>query len=152
MNYKIKNVSPNKNNIVIGTKTLKYNDTTTVGDLESIQALIDLNYIEVINPSTKTNFSEVIEVPIQPSEFIDNNLKSHLLESFFNYYLVKNVSKEDLDRLKWFYKNIGFTNSISQLTLQLLDSIESAEELTEVLLNNIYPELFDKYEIKRKNI
>lgn len=152
MNYRIKNISPNKNNIVIGSKTLKYDDSTTVNDLEPIQTLIDLDYIEVINTNTKTHSSEVIEVPAIQPEFIDNNLKPYLLESFFNYYLVKEVSKEDLDRLKWFYKNVGFTNSISQSTLELLDSVENAEELTEVLLNNIYPELFDKYEIKRKNI
>lgn len=82
--------------------------------------------------------------------FIDEGKKYQLMEGFFNFYLDKSVSKENLDLLKWFYKNVGFTSKISDETLNLLDEVKEQEELVEVLLNNIYPELLTQYTNNKK--
>lgn len=151
MPYKIKNVSRTKNNIVIGSRTLKYNDSMNVNEIESLQKLIELNMIEVIYPINIKPSNGTVDVFKKSQKFIDNGIKIHLIESFFNYYLSKDISKSDLQLLKWFYKNIGFTSNISKETLDLLDEVQNQEELTEVLLNNIYPELFEQYTINEKN-
>lgn len=148
MLYEIKNKK--HNDITIGTKTLKYNDTMIVKDLEPLKKLIDLNYIEVIYPVDK-NIINITETRKLSQPFIEDEKKSKLIESFFNFYLNKDISSEDLNLLKWFYKNIGFTNVISQETLILLDGVQNQEELIEILLNNIYPELFDQYTLEEKD-
>lgn len=148
MLYEIKNKK--HNDITIGIKTLKYNDTMIVKDLEPLKKLIDLNYIEVIYPADK-NIINTTETQKLSQPFIEDEKKSKLIESFFNFYLNKDISKEDLNLLKWFYKNVGFTSVISQETLILLDGVQNQEELIEVLLNNIYPELLDKYIFKDKD-
>lgn len=154
MLYEIKNKK--HNDITIGIKTLKYNDVTIVQDLAPLQKLIDLNYIEIVNfiDTDKQNAScqnniQTLSTPIK--DFIDNEKKIKLTEGFFDFYLHKEISKENLDLLKWFYKKIGFTSGISQITLDLIDDINSQEELIEILLNNIYPELFDQYILQEKN-
>lgn len=159
MLYEIKN--KRQNDITIGTKTLKYNDVTIVDDLEPLQKLIDLNYIEVVN-SIHTNISNNTIQPIvnhnivkSPNSivenFINDKIKMQLSEIFFNFYLHNDISNDDLTLLKWFYKKIGFTHNISQKTLDLIDDVTHQEELIEILLNNIYPELFDQYTLEEKD-
>jgi len=144
MFYRIRNKKQNE--IAIGTRKLKYNETMTVDKLEPLQNLIDLDYIEVIYPNN-INITNTI---LDDKEFIeDNKKKDKLIECFFNYYLDKKISNEDLDLLKWFYKNIGFTSKISNETLNLLDSARNHEELTAVLLNHIYPELLAQHTNKK---
>ena len=78
-------------------------------------------------------------------DFIKENLKHDLVESCFNLYLHRDLSEKDLRLLKWFYKNIALTNKVKPMTLSLLDSVENYDDFIEVLLNNVYPELFELY-------
>lgn len=151
MFYIIKNISPNKNNIVIGKETLKPGNTMRINEIGSLQTLIDIDYIEIIYPKESKPSNGILEASeVKEKNFIEDEVKQKLIESFFNFYLVKDVSKEDLDILKWFYKNIGFTSNISKNSLDLLDTVNNQEELIEILLNVIYPELLDQH-TKRKN-
>jgi hypothetical protein len=151
MFYIIKNISPNKNDIAIGKDNLKPGCTMRINEIESLKTLIDVKYIEVIYPKESKPLDVIVKAPeVKEKDFIEDEVKQKLIESFFNFYLVKDVSKENLDILKWFYKNIGFTSNISKNSLDLLDAVNNQEELTEILLNVIYPELLDQYSKNKK--
>lgn len=178
MQYTIKNVSTN--NVVIGKISLKPNIEMKVENLEPLKKVIDMGYIavvDVINNNQKiyqnfvkknTSLSEETVVKAQEvitenitkqkvatetiqDVFVKNKLKKNLIEGFFNYYLTKEISNNDLETLKWFYKNIGFTRNIKQEVLELIDGVSNSEELTEVLLNHIYPELLEQYLSQRQS-
>jgi hypothetical protein len=153
--YIVKNISDN--NIVIGKGVLKPGKEMRTFNLEPFKKMIDSGFITIeeakedIYQAYLNNNQNTRQVQPEPNkvtvnnDFVRDNIKQNLVESFFNLYLNKDVSDKELKMLKWFYKNIGFTNKISRETLTLLDEIETGEELIEVLINNIYPELLDLY-------
>jgi hypothetical protein len=150
-----------------------------VENLENLKKVIDMGYIAVVDaldnnqaiyqkfinktlPTPEQTIIKAQEVIIENTipkfipeviqdTFIKDKLKQNIMEGFFSYYLTKDVSDNDLEMLKWFYKNIGFTSQISQEVLDLIDGASNSEELTEVLLNHVYPELLEQYLSKQHN-
>lgn len=140
---KLKNISNEKINV--NGKTLNPGDSVKVNDITPFKKSICIKHLEVIDDEMILNANEYNDIKEQDKEkFIDSNMKNELIESFFNYHLNK-TTKKDIEILKWFYKKIGFTKDINLEVLNLLDDVNNEEEFTEVLLNNIYPELLDLY-------
>ena len=160
MLYIIKNVS--ENNIVIGKGVLKPNKEMRTYNLKPFQKMIDSGYVELeivqenVYQKQLNNNQDTSQIEQNGNKtdiknnFIKENLKQNLIESFFNLYLTKDVSDKDLKLLKWFYKNINYTQGIKSHTLNLLDEVENGEELIEILINHIYPELLDLYFINEE--
>ena len=156
--FLIKNISNNK--IILDSKTLYPNDEYKTSDLKSLSKAIDLDYIEItkIKDHNDTIYENYLNknknrLKLVENKFINNDLKDKLVESFFNYHF-NEFNEESIRLIKWFYKQVGFTKDIENEILNLIDDVENYEELTEVLLNNIYPSLLDLYlinEFKEEN-
>jgi len=147
--YIIKNVS--KDNIVVGKISMRPDSEIQVNDIEPYVKMIKTGYLSVKdisnNSQNNKNLKFIKKQNDITNKFIDNTMKKNVMESFFNFYLSKDVSEKDLEILKWFYTNIGFTKDIKKSTLELLENAEHYEDLAVVLLNNIYPELLELYSI-----
>lgn len=145
---KIKNISDA--NIIINKKVLLPGDEMELpeDDIEKYKKLFDNKMIEKILPKIKR--IEQIELnEDQKQEY--NELKERLLPAFFSLYLHQNINEQQLEDLKWFYKNVGLTSTVDIITKSLIDDINNDEELIEVLLNHIYPELLKKHFERFKN-
>ena len=69
--------------------------------------------------------------------------KNEILQALFHFYLDKNISEQDLQYIKKFYSDIGPTRNMSDELKQELNNTTNYEELITVLLNSIYPTLFN---------
>lgn len=132
----IKNIS--NDNIVFGKKTLYPGEEIPVQNLTFFQTLINLKKIEVIKEINFENNKTKIN-----NNYINPNIKKNLIDSLFKLYLHQELSNDDLNVLKQFYKKMGFTRNIKPEILSLLDNVKNSEEFIEILLNNVYPELID---------
>ena len=68
--------------------------------------------------------------------------KDKVIEALFHMFIDRNVDDNDLRLIKTFYKHIGITKLITDEKLQLIEDAENYEELIAVLLNTVYPCLF----------
>lgn len=171
MLYIIKNIS--SDNIVVGRTVLQPGSETKTHDLEPFKKMVEKGYLkvkdvrdnneEIYNNYVKTTVSiSSIEQPTQEviipeinatklpvmeikDKFVNDSIRQNIMEGFFNFYISREVSEKDLKFLKWFYKNIGFTNKVKPITLDLLEDVDNYEDLAAVLLNNVYPELLEIY-------
>lgn len=149
MFYVIKNIS--SEDIPIGHGILKSGKSMITFNLQSINEWINNGCVTVqkFNESNNDNHNvnniDLTHTNQVESSFIKNYLYENLIESFFKFYFNQDMQSDDLQIIKWFYKNIGFTSKIKHETLKLIDDVQSKEELIEVLLNNVYPELLELY-------
>lgn len=132
-----------KNNIVIGNRTLKFNDEMLVDDItiDGIKGLINAGYIvveESINEPAIVRHSEVKikSVPIT---------KEELIEIMFKFHTCSELTQNELKKLMWFYKTIHPINNLDKSVKDDMDNINNHEELIEILINQIYPLLIDNY-------
>jgi hypothetical protein len=131
----IKNIS--NANIVIEGKVLVPNEILEVDkiDMKKYKKFFESNILK----------QEIENVVVDNKEFNFNDLKNEIISSLFKLYLNENLDSSNLELLKWFYKNVSITSNIDSKILNLIDDIESSEELIEVLLNHIYPSLLENH-------
>lgn len=103
---------------------------------------------EPIQESVQQKAVSILEVK---DKVLNQAIKENLMEAFFKFYIDKNVSDKDLKLIKWFYQNIGITSKVSTETLDLLENADHYEDLTAVLLNNVYPELLELYLVEKQH-
>ena len=102
-----------------------------------------------INEKIEEKFNELKETLLkQNKELIDKLIikesidKNEILNSLFHFYIDKELTKKDLDNVKYFFLNISELKNIAvAFKTEILNS-SSYEELITILLNNIYPLLF----------
>lgn len=140
----IRNIS--NSNIVINNKILDPGKSMTVTQeqLEDLQGLINDNKLKVEVPTVKrSEIKSTILDEDKSKEF--EELKERLIPAFFALHLNQGLTQQQLEDLKWFFKNVGPTSTLDFTIKSLLDDVESDEELLEVLLNHLYPELIKNY-------
>ncbi|MNB99265.1 hypothetical protein D3C75_465440 [compost metagenome] len=144
----LKNVSDS--NIVIEKQAVIPGDTIEIPSecVQKYQKLIDIGMIKqehnIVKRVDKTySLSEEKE-----KEY--NELKQRLTPAFFALHINQNLDEQQLEDLKWFYKNVGPTSSVDISIKMLIDDARDTEEFIEIVLNHLYPELiklyFDKLE------
>ena len=138
----VKNIS--NDNIIIFNKILVPNTTLKITEeqLDEIERLIEDNKLKVEVTTVKRSETPT-KVNINNKDFL--NLKERLIPAFFALHLNQELTKVQLEDLKWFFKNVGPTSSLDYYTKSLMDDVESDEELIEVLLNHLYPELIKNH-------
>ena len=102
-----------------------------------------------IDEKIEEKFNELKETLLkQNKELIDKLIikesidKNEILNSLFHFYIDKELTKKDLDNVKYFFLDISELKSIAvAFKTEILNS-SSYEELITILLNNIYPLLF----------
>ena len=110
---------------------------------------IDIDEKIDINEKIEEKFNELKETLLkQNKELIDKLIikesidKNEILNSLFHFYIDKELTKKDLDNVKYFFLNISELKNIAvAFKTEILNS-SSYEELITILLNNIYPLLF----------
>ncbi|MFW6015070.1 MAG: hypothetical protein ACOCRK_01380 [bacterium] len=165
MSYEIKNISNIELDVSINKekeKILIPGHTTYVDNIQPLKKLLNLKYIKVINCNDNDNDNDndnnndninntnIVNKTINNKNNIDlffqDSIKIKLKELLFNFiFNEENTSSSDLQLLKWFYKKVSFTRNISDETIKLIDEANNQEELMEILLNHIYPELIDLF-------
>lgn len=140
----IRNIS--NSNIVINNKILDPGKSMTVTQeqLEDLQGLINDNKLKVEVPTIKRSEIKVTVLDEDKSKEFEE-LKERLIPAFFALHLNQGLTLQQLEDLKWFFKNVGPTSTLDFTIKSLLDDVESDEELLEVLLNHLYPELIKNH-------
>ncbi|MNJ90196.1 hypothetical protein D3C87_77900 [compost metagenome] len=135
--FVVRNISPH--NIIINEKSIAYDKTTKVTEdqLENLQSLIQDGLLKV---ESKYN-SNVEQTNNEELKEKFEEIKNRIVPAFFSLHFNQDLSNEELQDLKWFFKNIGPTSKVNNNLKELLDSVKSTEEFIEVLLNHLYPEL-----------
>ena len=102
-----------------------------------------------INEKIEEKFNELKETLLkQNKELIDKLIikesidKNEILNSLFHFYIDKELTKKDLDNVKYFFLNISELKNIAVVFKTEILNSSSYEELITILLNNIYPLLF----------
>jgi hypothetical protein len=140
----LKNISTY--DIIINKKTIYPDKTVKVEDeqLEDLQKLIDDGLLEVQKQTV--NRVEQKEITLNESQQGKYDaMKNRMIDAFFSHYFQQDLTIQQIEDLKWFYLNIGPTVNVSQDLKLMLSDVESGDELTEVLLNHIYPEMIKNY-------
>lgn len=140
----VKNIS--NQNIIIYNKILDPGKTLkiTQEQLDEISHLVDNNKLKV--EVTTVRRTEAVVTSLSENENKDfHDLKERLIPAFFALHLNQGLDITQLEDLKWFFKNVGPTSHLDYTAKSLLDDIESEEELIEVLLNHLYPELIKNH-------
>lgn len=140
----IRNIS--NSNIVINNKILDPGKSMTVTQeqLEDLQGLINDNKLKVEVSTVKRSEIKVTILDKDKSKEFEE-LKERLIPAFFALHLNQGLTLQQLEDLKWFFKNVGPTSTLDFTIKSLLDDVESDEELLEVLLNHLYPELIKNH-------
>lgn len=140
----IRNIS--NSNIVINNKILDPGKSMTVTQeqLEDLQGLINDNKLKVEVSTVKRSEIKVTILDKDKSKEFEK-LKERLIPAFFALHLNQGLTLQQLEDLKWFFKNVGPTSTLDFTIKSLLDDVESDEELLEVLLNHLYPELIKNH-------
>lgn len=151
MFYLIKNISDT--DIIIGKGILKPGKVMKSFSVDNFNVLIEKRLVEIkyINGEDikKENIDEVENNFCE--DFIASNIKDKLIECMFDLYINHSIKDENFSFIKWFYSDVGLTNKVSSNTLNLLNNSKTGEDFITVLLNNVYPELFDLYLTQEKN-
>lgn len=140
--YKITNVKKNSN-IVVNNKTLKYGDSMVVDEvtLEKIETLITGGMISIENRKVRR-----VEVPqVKVNSFENLATKEDLIEIFFKFHTNVQLDSVELKKLVWFYKNVSPISLLPNHIISDLDEVRDNEELIEILINHIYPELINQF-------
>ena len=140
----IRNIS--NSNIVINNKILDPGKSMTVTQeqLEDLQGLINDNKLKVEVSTVKRSEIKVTILDKDKSKEFEE-LKERLIPAFFALHLNQGLTLQQLEDLKWFFKNVGPTSTLDFTIKSLLNDVESDEELLEVLLNHLYPELIKNH-------
>lgn len=141
---KIKNISID--NIIIFNKILVPEDSINITQeqLEEISSLIENNKLRVeISPIKRTEIKINSLDDEKTNQYLD--LKEKIIPALFALQFNQNLVDTQLDDLKWFFKNVGQTSELNNEIKSLIDDVQSDEELIEVLLNHLYPELIKNY-------
>ncbi|AEO93423.1 gp163 [Bacillus phage G] len=149
----IKNVS--NNNIIIFNKILEPGKSTNINrvQLDEIEDLINSEQLKIEPRQNKKVEKPKMETAaivneIDKEQFLE--VKERLIPAFFSLHLNESLTKEQLKDLIWFFKNVGPTSQLEDEVKSLMNDVASGEELVEVLLNNLYPELINSY-LKNNN-
>jgi len=139
--FLIKNIS--QHNIAINNNILKPDGELFVNekDINLLSESIKSGLIEIFDKNDPV-FIQTMKVKFNVSEFLNIN---NITEALFKLYLNNDLTKEEIELLKMFYKKISYTNNISNETLTLLNNVETREDLIVVLLNHIYYEFIIKF-------
>lgn len=143
----VKNLT--NNNIVVFNKILEPYKTInlTQEQLDELNHLVDTNQIKVEIPTIKRQEIEKADLnEDEKKEILD--LKERVMSAFFALHFNQQLSQNQLNDLKWFFKTVGPTSQLDNETKNLIDDVNSDEELIEVLLNHLYPELINNHFIK----
>ena len=173
MLYIIKNISNEK--IAVGKLVLQPNMEVKSKDIEPFKTMIEQGYLKIINrdnlkeTNTKESISEetvkkevvkekdnikettIKETNIKEDNFkeIDKSIKIDMVNCLFNFYTEKNLTQEELNKIKKLYKqeltDKNLLNSYNNEIIDLIDCAETYEDLVAVLLNNVYFELLEIY-------
>lgn len=140
MEYIIKNISGH--DIKWGNSILKSNYELKTNNLKIFDKLIKEGKVEVVN-LYNIKREEIIETKnIAPtSNIINEKIKLQLTESIFKLHLQEEMNYEEIDILKWFFKKFYKINNAK--CINALDNVTNKEEFIEVLLNVVYPHIFD---------
>lgn len=112
-------------------------EKTDIDEKINIEEKIEEKFNELKETLLKQNKELIDKLIIKES--IDKN---EILNSLFHFYIDKELTKKDLDNVKYFFLNISELKSIAvAFKTEILNS-SSYEELITILLNNIYPLLF----------
>lgn len=112
-------------------------EKTDIDEKINIDKKIDKKFNELKETLLKQNKELIDKLIIKES--IDKN---EILNSLFHFYIDKELTKKDLDNVKYFFLNISELKNIAvAFKTEILNS-SSYEELITILLNNIYPLLF----------
>lgn len=140
--YKITNSKENSN-LIVNNKTLKYGDSMNIDEetLERIKPLIDNG--DIVIEKKKVKRIEISRPTMRTDEMIE--IDNGLIEVFFKFHTNISLSENELKNLVWFYKNVSPVSSLSENIKSDLDEVKDNEELIEVLINHIYPELIKNF-------
>lgn len=157
----IKNIS-NSNIILSDNKTLSKNQSIMLSDEQLLPYynLISSGMLEVVDFKIENNEKKIEEVKKENIDFKEvkieinkelDEIVKDTMESLFAHYFMEDLTFEQVETLKWFYQNIGPTSTLSHGLKAMLNDVKNGEELTEILLNHLYPALLKKYIEKSKD-
>lgn len=138
--YKV--INKKNTNLIINNKTLRLDEFTYVDEdtLEKLEKLIEDGSIVVEKKKIKR-----IEMERKISKSEEINIQNELIEIFFKFHTSMPLNTEELNKLVWFYKNISPISNLPEHLKIDLDEARDNEELIEVLINHIYPELISNF-------
>lgn len=140
---KVKDVQDNNDEI--------YKNYIKANTIEPVETVVTAQSIEVPIESEPVIPQRTISILEVKDQVLNQAIKENLMEAFFKFFIDRNVTDKDLKLIKWFYQNVGITSKVSAETLDLLENAEHYEDLTAVLLNNVYPELLELYLVEKQS-
>lgn len=140
----VKNLT--NNNIVIFNKVIEPGKSISLTNeqLDDIENLIETKQLKVEVQPVKRMETTLYKLDEKNNQQY-LQIKERLIPAFFALHFNQNLTNEQLNDLIWFFKNVGPTSNLNYDTKSLLDDIQSEEELIEVLLNHLYPELIKNH-------
>lgn len=150
--YEIKNMT--NYDIIINNKPLFPKQKIWINSVDEYKKIINLGYIKIINCNNngdydkgeiEKNINPIKEKKYKQIQVEDELNKDKLIEIIFKLFVGEELSRSELSQIKLFYREMCFTKNVSEETIKLLNDVECSEELIEVLINNIYSELINKF-------
>lgn len=160
MEVKSKDIEPFK--IMIEQGYLKIINRDNLKETIIKETIIKEDIIEKFIPEEviieKDNIKEINikelktkEINIKEDNFkeVEKSIKIDMANCLFNFYTEKNLTQEELNKIKKLYKqeliDKNLLNSYNSEIIDLIDCAETYEDLVAVLLNNVYFELLEIY-------
>lgn len=160
MEVKSKNIEPFKTMIEQGyLKIINRDNLKETNTKESIsEETVKKEVVKEKDNIKETTIKEttIKETNIKEDNFkeIDKSIKIDMVNCLFNFYTEKNLTQEELNKIKKLYKqelidkcliDKNLLNSYNNEIFDLIDCAETYEDLVAVLLNNVYFELLEIY-------